>query len=139
MIQRIQSIWLLLAAAACFLTLKLPFYNGNVLQPDQTRLYQPLTAMSNIWLMILTFLLGTGIFVIIFLFKNRKLQLKLTILALFVSIANIALFFTQIKKFVEGSFDLTSPIVFMVPVFLILACRGMYKDEKLIKSLNRLR
>jgi phosphoglycerol transferase MdoB-like AlkP superfamily enzyme len=139
MIQRIQSIWFLLAAAACFLTLKLPFYNGNVLQPDQTRKYEPLTAMTDILLMILTLLLGIGIVIIIFLFKDRKLQLKLTVLAIVLSIVNIVLFFNQVKKFVEGSFDLTSPIVFIVPVFLILAARGIYKDEKLIKSLNRLR
>ena len=139
MIQRVQSIWLFLAAAACFLTLKLPFYNGNIVQADQTRKFEHLTAMSNIVLMILTFLLGIGIVVIIFLFKDRKLQLKLTMLALVLSVVDIVLFFGQIKKFVEGSFDLTSPIVFMVPVFLILAARGIYKDQKLIKSLNRLR
>ena len=139
MIQRVQSIWLFLAAAACFLTLKLPFYNGNVVQSDQTRRFEHLTAMSNIVLMILTFLLGIGIVILIFLFKDRKLQLKLTMLAVVLSVVNIVLFFSQIKKFVEGSFDLTSPIVFMVPVFLILATRGIYKDEKLIKSLNRLR
>ncbi|MET0298268.1 MAG: DUF4293 family protein [Flavitalea sp.] len=139
MIQRTQSIWLMLAAAACFLTLKLPFYNGNALQEDQSRLFQPLTAMSNIWLMILTFLLGTGIVILIFLFKDRKLQIKLTFLAIVISIVNIILFFEETKKFIEGSFDLTSPIVFTVPIFLILAVRGMYKDEKLIKSLNRLR
>jgi drug/metabolite transporter (DMT)-like permease len=139
MIQRIQSIWLLLAAAACFLTLKLPFYNGNVVQPDQTRLFTHLTAMSNIILMILTFLLGTGIFVIIFLFKDRKLQMRLTVVAIILSIVNIILFFNQLKVFAEGSFDLTSPIAFLVPVFLVLAARGIYKDQKLIKSLNRLR
>ena len=139
MIQRIQSIWLLLAAAACFLTLTLSFYSGNVIQPDQSRRFVNLTAMSNIWLMILTFLLGTGIVIIIFLFKNRKLQMKLIIVAILLSIANIALFFSQIKNFVEGSFDLASPVVFMVPVFLVLAARGIYKDERLIKSLNRLR
>ena len=139
MLQRIQSIWLLLAAAACFLTLKLSFYSGNVVQADQTRLFTSLTAMSNIWLMILTFLLGTGILVIIFLFKDRKLQMKLTIFAILLAIANIVLFFSQLKKFVEGSFDLTSPVVFIVPVFLILAARGIYRDQKLIKSLDRLR
>ena len=139
MIQRIQSIWLLLAAAASFLTLKLPFYNGNVVQPDQARRFEHLTAMDNIILTILTFLLGIGILVIIFLFKDRKLQLKLTILAIVLAITNIVLFFGQLKRFVEGSFDLTSPIVFIVPLFLILAARGIYKDEKLIKSLNRLR
>jgi len=139
MIQRIQSIWLLLAAAACFLTLKLPFYNGNVVQPDQSRRFEHLTAMDNIILTILTFLTGIIILVTIFLFKDRKLQMKLTIATLVLSIVNIVLFFGQLKRFVEGSFDLTSPIVFMVPVFLILAARGIYKDDKLIKSLNRLR
>src|SRR5687768_5545286 len=108
MIQRIQSIWLLLAAAACFLTLKLSFYSGNVIQEDQTRLFTSLTAMSNIWLMILTFLLGTGILVIIFLFKDRKLQMKLTIVAILLAIVNIVLFFGELKKFAEGSFDLAS-------------------------------
>ena len=139
MIQRIQSIWLLLAAAACFLTLKLSFYSGNVIQPDQSRRFENLNSMSNIWLTILTFLLGILILIIIFLFKNRKLQMKLTILAIVLSIGHIILFFSQLKRFVEGSFDLTSPVVFMVPVFLILAARGIYKDERLIKSLNRLR
>jgi hypothetical protein len=139
MLQRIQSIWLLLAAAACFLTLKLPFYNGNVVLPDQTRRFDHLTAMNNIILTILTFLLGIGIVIIIFLFKDRKLQLRLTILAIILSIVNIVLFFGQIKKFVEGSFDLSSPVVFTVPIFLILAARGIYKDQKLIKSLDRLR
>jgi FtsH-binding integral membrane protein len=139
MIQRIQSIWLLLAAAACFLTLTLSFYSGNVIQPDQSRRFESLTAMSNVWLMILTFLLGTGILVIIFLFKNRKLQMKLIMLAIVLSIAHIALFFSQLKKFVEGSFDLASPVVFTVPIFLILAARGIYRDQKLIKSLDRLR
>src|SRR5687768_14448318 len=139
MIQRIQSIWLLLAAAACFLTLKLSFYSGNVIQPDQSRRFENLNSMSNIWLTILTFLLGILILIIIFLFKNRKLQMKLTILAIVLSIGHIILFFSQLKRFVEGSFDLTSPVVFMVPVFLVLAARGIYKDERLIKSLNRLR
>ncbi|HTE25671.1 DUF4293 family protein [Flavitalea sp.] len=139
MLQRVQSIWLLLAAAACFLTLKLSFYSGNVVQADQTRLFENLTAMSNIWLMILTFLLGTGILVIVFLYKDRKLQMKLTIFAILLSIVNIVLFFGELKKFVEGSFVLTSPMVFIVPVFLILASRGIYKDQKLIKSLDRLR
>ena len=139
MIQRIQSIWLLLAAAACFLTLRLSFYSGNVVQEDQTRLFTSLTAMSNIWLMILTFFLGTGILVIIFLFRDRKLQMKLTIVAILLAVVNIVLFFGELKKFAEGSFDLASPIVFIVPVFLILAARGIYKDQKLIKSLDRLR
>jgi hypothetical protein len=30
-------------------------------------------------------------------------------------------------------------LTFLVPVFLFLAIRGISKDEKLVKSLNRLR
>jgi hypothetical protein len=139
MLQRIQSVWLLLAAAACFLTLKLPFYSGNVIMPDLSKQYDSLTGMDNIILMVLTFLLGITTVIIIFLFKDRKLQIRLTIMAIILSIVNIVLFFNQTQRFVEGSFELTAPIVFAVPVFLFLATRGMYKDEKLIKSLDRLR
>jgi xanthosine utilization system XapX-like protein len=38
-----------------------------------------------------------------------------------------------------GGFALTSVIVVAVPVLQILAAIGIYKDEKLVKSVDRLR
>jgi hypothetical protein len=46
-----------------------------------------------------------------------------------------------VKKFVpqEGNYDLTASIAIVVPVLIILAIRGIYRDQKLVKSLDRLR
>lgn len=141
MIQRIQSVWLLLAAAAAFLTLKLSFYSGNIIPAGQPKKFEALTAQSNLLLLILSALVGLAALVSIFLYKDRKLQLKLIFLALGVSIVNLILFYLQTQKFVpgEGNFDLTAVVALIIPVLLIMAIRGIYRDQKLVKSLERLR
>ena len=141
MIQRIQSLWLLLASLLVFLTLKFSFYSGNILNPDNTKKYEYLTSFARIPLLLLTFLLGLLCLVTLFLFKNRKLQMKLIILAIILAIGEIALFFKYSAEFIanEGSYGLGTVLVVLVPILLILASRGVYKDEKLIKSLDRLR
>jgi hypothetical protein len=142
MIQRIQTIWLLLAAAAAFLTLRFSFYSGNFLNTEtNTKAYQALTAQSNIPLTILSAGVGLAALLCVFLYKNRKQQSKIIWLVLLVSIINIILFFVESRKYVagEGNYDITAAIAFAVPIFLILALRGIRKDEKLVKSLDRLR
>lgn len=142
MIQRIQSVWLLLAAVAAFLTLRFSFYSGNMLDvATNTKPYKLLTAQSNILLTILSAGVGLAALLCIFLYKNRKQQFKIVMLTLLFSIINIVLFFVESRKFVagEGNYDLTAAIAFAVPVFLILALRGIRKDDKLVKSLDRLR
>ena len=138
MIQRIQTIWLLLAAAAAFLTLKLSFYSGNKLVNNQKQ-FLHLTANENLLLTILSVAVGIAALIIIFLYKDRKMQLRLTIVTLLLSIVNIILYFSAIKNYVEGNYDISAIIVFLIPVFLILAARGLYRDEKLVKSAERLR
>jgi len=138
MIQRVQTIWLLLTAAAAFLTLKFSFYSGNKLLNNQKQ-FLHLTANENMLLTILSVAIGIASLVLIFLYKDRKMQLRLTIATLLISILNIVLYFSAIKNYVEGNYDITALIAFFIPVFLILATRGIYKDEKLVKSADRLR
>ena len=76
MIQRIQSIWLLLASACAFLSLKFSFYDGTYAVNNE---YHQLTGTDNIQLLLTTCLLGALALFTIFLFKNRKLQLRLCI------------------------------------------------------------
>ena len=142
MIQRIQSIWLLLASAAAFLTLQFSFYGGNrIIAATNTKVYESLTARSNIMITILAAGVGLAALICIFLYKNRRQQFRIALVALLASIVNIILFFLESKKFVagEGNYDLTAALAFAVPIFLILALRGIKKDEKLVKSLDRLR
>ncbi len=138
MIQRIQTIWLLLASTCSFLTLKLSFYSGNKLINNQKE-FLHVTASENILLTILSVAVGITSLVLIFLYKDRKMQLRITLVALLVSIGVIALYFSAINNYIEGRIDLTSIFVFAIPVFILMAARGIYKDEKLVKSVDRLR
>lgn len=141
MIQRIQTIWLLLAAAAAFLTLQFPFYSGQIVEQGQPKQYIAFTAQNNMLLLILTAGLGLASLIAVFLFRNRKLQMRIILIALAVSVLNLVLYFLQTKKFIpaESNFSLAAILALAIPIFLILAARGVRKDEKLVKSLDRLR
>lgn len=139
MIQRIQSVWLLLSALCAGLSFKFAFYSGTKTGKENAAEFSNLTASSNILIFILTLALAAGCIILIFYYKQRKLQLRLTILAAVISILNLFLYFTQLKKFESGNVSLAAVLTFAIPMFLILAARGIWKDEKLIKSLDRLR
>ncbi len=139
MIQRIQTIWLVLAAAASFLTLKFSFYSGNKIGVDQMPKFTSLVASSNIGLLILTVAVGVAALIAVFLYKNRKLQLRITLAAMLLSLLNILLYYNQTLHFAVGKYDLTALVALAIPVCLLLAARGIYTDQKLVKSLDRLR
>jgi hypothetical protein len=135
MIQRIQTLWLLLAVTAAILSLQLPFYGGISGQST----YTPLTGLSNFIILILTVAVALTGLITVFLYKNRKLQLQLSLLGLLLQLIVIVLYFLETKKFTEGNFALTSILTFLIPVLFILAWMGIRKDEKLIRSMDRLR
>jgi drug/metabolite transporter (DMT)-like permease len=141
MIQRIQSVWLFLAALCAALTYKLSFYSGNQTGADNRIVFKELTASSNFILLITTAVLVAGGIFIIFLYKNRKQQLWLTISAAILAAINLIIYFGQTKKFIsdQSNYDLSAIVSLVIPVFLILAARAIWKDEKLVKSLDRLR
>ncbi|HEU4862086.1 MAG TPA: DUF4293 domain-containing protein [Chitinophagaceae bacterium] len=139
MIQRIQTIWLFLSALCAAFTYKFPFYSGNIIGKDNIQRYEKLVASSNFLLLISTALLIGGAIAIIFLYKNRKQQVWLTLGAAGLSIINIIIYFSELKKFISGNMSLTAVFAFAIPIFLLLASNGIWKDEKLVKSLDRLR
>ncbi len=150
MIQRIQSLWLLIAAICAFLCLKFSFYTGNILENEQLVLRKltslgldgtttdVATEVNAISLLLAT---ATGIIalVAIFMFSNRKTQIRLTLVALLLSLLSLGYLFLRTNDFSDGTLSLTSIFAFLPPVFLFLAWRGIYKDEKLVKSMDRLR
>src|SRR6185295_6821691 len=136
MIQRIQTLCLLVTVAAGLLSVKFPFYTGTLVVNNA---YLSLTAAENIPILILTVLSALISFVTIFLFKNRKQQTNLTLLNIFISIIIVILYVLQLKNFSTGHFSLTSIFVFVLPIALIMALIGIRRDEKVIKSLDRLR
>ena len=131
---------MLLAAICAVLTFKLPFYTGS-LQTDPAKgpTPQELTAASTVWLVILGVVLSLGILVNIFYYKNRKRQALFTILLTLLALVNIILYWFAHTKYIDGTFSLSALLSLAIPVFLILAARGITKDEKLVKSADRLR
>jgi drug/metabolite transporter (DMT)-like permease len=139
MIQRTQTLWLAFAAACAALSFKFSFYSGNKLSTVPQPSFDKITASSNFILLILTALLVAGCLIIIFLYKNRKQQLWLTITSIAVSLTDIFLYCTETKKYISGTYSLSAIFVFAVPVLLVLAARGIWQDEKLVKSVDRIR
>jgi Domain of unknown function (DUF4293) len=138
MIQRIQTLWLLLASAGAFLSLKLPFYSGTT--KDGVASHQ-LNGTDNYLLMFSTILIGLLALIIIFLFKNRRLQLRLCVLGIIMTIGLIALYYIESMSYLAGTgtYALSALLQGLVIFFFFFAIKGISKDIKVIKDSNRLR
>ena len=133
MIQRIQTIWMIIASAAVLLTLKLP----TLVTGD---LYQTFDATNNFFLMVITSALGTAILINIFMFRQRSVQIRICIISMLVECLIIFLYSYHLgKDYVKGTFNIWAVLHIIVLISLFLATRGIYKDEKLIRDSNRLR
>ncbi len=140
MIQRLQSLWLFVAALLAFSTLRLSFFSGNTMV-DNVKQFQRFTAMNSLVIMILTVGVAVASIIAIFLYKDRKLQLKITLPVFIISLLIVFLYFQKIDNFIptDWSYDLGSLIAAAIPIFLMMAIYRIYKDEKLVKSADRLR
>jgi Domain of unknown function (DUF4293) len=136
MLQRIQTIWLLLASVGAFLTLKLPFYSGTNAKAIAS---YPLNGAETILLLSITIALGLLSLFTPFLFKNRVLQLRLCILGIIIEAILLFLYFKQVQTFTVGTYSLTALLHGFIILFLLLAARAINKDEKMVKSSDRLR
>ncbi len=153
MIQRIQSIFLLLAAIVMALLLFGPMYFVSVdkavtnAAPMETMLADGVFETNDhIILLILVVVSMILPLVILFLFKNRVLQMKLgrinvTLIVLTLALS-VILFLNDYRQISEGT-EITIEFGYLAPVIAIillaLAIRFIKKDEKLVRSADRLR
>jgi hypothetical protein len=141
MIQRSQTIWFLFAAVSGFLMSQVPLYTATFTNNVIRRF---LTTDSYV-LFALVILVACLAGACIFLFKNRSLQFKLAIIGVLASIGIIGLQVWQIENFrttnnlVKGSYYWGALFPLAMTIFFILAAKGVYRDEKLVKSIDRLR
>ncbi len=136
MIQRFQTIWLLLAVVFALLTFKLPFYIGT----DQSGVASfQVTAMANLLLSIVTVFVATVAFLTIFFFNKRMLQVRLSALGILLELLVLFLYYHEVKTFTSGSLTLWSVFSFAILLFFFLAIRGISKDEKVRRERDRLR
>ena len=136
MLQRIQSIYLLLVALLMALVpIWLPVWvnasGENVFAIDKTFIF---TAF------IISALLA---FITIFLFKNRKLQFVLNRLNMILNVTLLG-FFVYWSLNLSGETEISEKgIAMFIPVIsivlLVLSNKAIKKDEDLVKSVDRLR
>lgn len=155
MLQRVQTIWLFLATAAILSLFLFPYLqifklDGSIIALKITGIQENIEGKivqteGFIALTIATVILSLIPFITIFLFKNRKLQIKLCYLSI-VSVLGFSFWLVQTAKQALGEVTLQSEnygLGVILPslsvFFVILALRGIRKDEKLIKSADRLR
>lgn len=139
MIQRIQSLWLLLAAIVAALL----FYFGYYKTPAAS-----LTLLNSNYIGAILDGLSVLLSVYtIFMFKKRNLQLNLIWLNILANIGLLVCIFLKINDThsltgtanTNGTFAIGAFIPIVTLILLFVARAGIRKDEKLIKSLNRLR
>src|SRR5580765_1570245 len=111
MIQRQQSLWLLLSTICAFLSYKLPFFSGTKEGIKNLTEKAILDGGSNFLLLILTGLSLVLSLIIIFMYKDRKLQLKLCIAGIIICIVLLVIYFNEIRK-LSGSLSLSAVFVF---------------------------
>ncbi|QQR98900.1 MAG: DUF4293 domain-containing protein [Sphingobacteriales bacterium] len=137
MIQRIQSVYLLLVVVAIVAFIFVPF--GSVKMED---VQQVLTIKKVVPLTIASAVVGIVALVSIFLFNNRQLQMRIVLLNSFLSIVLIGLFIYGLLAHVgldKYSFGAGAIFPVFIFIFNLLAYSAIKSDDKLVKSMDRLR
>lgn len=150
MIQRIQTVYLLLAAAL-MAALFLPVFEFASIKPEAKAEGLFADGVFNTFDSQLLLILTIGIVAIalidIFMYKNRKIQLLLTRLTIILILTLIIiagyLFYSNAANFNEELANVSIRLGLIVPVvsiiLLFLAAKHILKDEKIVRSMDRLR
>jgi hypothetical protein len=145
MIQRQQTLWLLLATVCAVLSFLYPFATGiqaigNMSSAQQLQTgREELVAGSNLFILILTIISIVISTVAIFQFKDRRLQMRLCLGGLLVAVLIVVLYIVEMRKLLSSTPALWSLLSGLVILGYIMAYRGIRHDEKLVKSLDKLR
>ena len=152
MIQRIQSLYLLVAAALMSLTLFMPIatfvVDGNTYELSAFALSCGDMSESTLWMGVMLVMATLLPLVVIFLFKRRTLQVRLCaveIVLLLGSLVVIGLYYWLTSRLFENlvvehrQFGWGAPMPLVSLVLTALASRAIFKDEVLVRSLDRIR
>jgi hypothetical protein len=155
MLQRVQSIYLFLAGLVIFALFLFPlahniYVGDKLLNIMVTGVYQIINGQPShtqffVALSVVTAIIGILPLIIIFLYKNRKQQITFCYSTILV-IIGYSFWTAQMAKTVTGGVTMAVGNfgigLFLCPiaiVLLILAIKAIQRDEKLIKSADRLR
>ena len=142
MIQRIQSVWLLVAGLLSLATFRLAYWTSTMKDGSIQRLLGDNSGFLVYIAVILLIVLSVGTIV---LFKQRPLQSRLCLLGIVLCIGLLVLENHEVEtvqaaaNYSTGAWRPGIALPILVIIALILAMRGIRRDRKLVKSLERLR
>lgn len=154
MIQRIQSLYLLLAAVCAGAVLLLPLaaytdgMNEYTLRAFMLSESGGEASQPTVYMGILLSLSALLPFVTIFLFKRRMLQVRLCVVELVLLAGGIIMMavycylgYRAVSGMPFGAASLKAGVILPLPaiVFTVLALRATFRDEVLVRSLDRIR
>lgn len=141
MIQRIQSLWLLLSTLCATLIWIIPIFGGV----GSDNLPKDFSIRESLILMFIVALATILPFITIFLFKSRSTQKKLIIINIILAAITIAAEYLMVEQFknsfgiIQGNWQLSAILPFFIILFNVFAFRGIIHDEKLLSSADRMR
>ncbi|RYE24972.1 MAG: DUF4293 family protein [Sphingobacteriales bacterium] len=145
MIQRKQTIWLILAAILNALLFYFDLYRANMMV-NGVAITEHLRINDHYPSLLVAIVITVLPLLAMFMYKARSRQKSLVLFSMVATIGFIALVLMRVTNYnngtsapVSGTYWLGSIIPVLSFIFLILAFSGIRKDEKLIKSLDRLR
>ncbi len=145
MIQRIQSLYLLLASGSFGATFLAPFASSALAVPETVLADQQFNALDSTAMAVLFGLAAVVALAAIFLYTNRKLQIQLSWSSLAAAVAAVG---AGILAFMQdgaaiGNVEVSEQVGLGFPllgaVATVLAARNINKDERLVRSADRLR
>ena len=155
MIQRIQSIWFFLAALTLILMLFLPIaskeiagtesavYSSGLFQIIAEKAGSPFKILSFLPLLITNIAIAIICFVNIFNFRKRSFQKRFAIVSIILIIGFAfwcSVYAQKLPGGIEGaSFGVGAYLPALAILFVVLGIFGINKDERLIRSAERLR
>lgn len=154
MIQRIQTLYLMIAAALLAATVFMPLaffacgadefsLNAFALRDASGETVQPAIYMG-----ILIALSAVLPFATVFLFKNRLLQIRLCVAEIVLLVGEMIMmgiyYYLSVRVFSSAEFTARGVNVAMffplaAAVFILLAIRAIFRDEMLVRSADRIR
>jgi peptidoglycan/LPS O-acetylase OafA/YrhL len=146
MIQRVQTVYLLLVCLISVLLFFFPVFDVQTMAADGGHAHTPVSFYinTNAFLLILNSAIGILAFFAIWLFKKRMMQIRACNLIMILTCVLIGLLFYTADTLSSGAsekahylFGIYLPLIQLA--FAFLALRGIKKDEELVRSANRLR
>ena len=153
MIQRIQTLYLLIADLLIAMLFFFPFAeladkSGSIYQFNVfgiTKEGASTATIQTLWpVFVLVCLVLIILNLIIVNYKRRTTQIKLSYVAIFLMVCLTGLFYFYLSSATNSfggtnSFKIYASFPLEAAIFVYLAIRGIVKDENLVKSIDRIR